>query len=163
MKARLPIVLRVITILAAAAMALALAPTQDRPAAGTQGIAHPHFAHFADLQWEAIPLPGSSCTSEVARLHLDPATQAAQMLIRTPDNCHVPRHWHTANESVVVITGTFIMECDGKEEALGPGSFGYIPGKMIHQAWTKDGESLLYVAVDAAWDVNWVNGPPKQP
>ena len=36
-----------------------------------------------------------------------------------------------------------------------------VPSKMVHEAWTtcKEG-ALLFITVDAAWDNNWVNGPP---
>jgi len=35
---------------------------------------------------------------------------------------------------------------------------------MIHQAWTKaDEDVLLFITVDGAWDVNWVDGPPRPP
>jgi anti-sigma factor ChrR (cupin superfamily) len=68
-------------------------------------------------------------------------------MIRSPKNYHVPRHWHTANETHTVISGTFIMEQDGgKREELGPGSFNYMPSKMVHQGWTKPDEgNLLFI------------------
>ena len=45
---------------------------------------------------------------------------------------------------------------------LGVGSYNYVPGKMTHEAWTTAREgALLFITVDAAWDINWVNGPPK--
>jgi hypothetical protein len=36
-----------------------------------------------------------------------------------------------------------------------------IPKQMHHQAWSSD-DSLVFITVDAAWDVNWVNGPPTK-
>lgn len=58
--------------------------------------------------------------------------------------------------------GTFIIESEGKRESLGVGSFNFVPSKMVHQAWTKPNEgALLFITVDGAWDINWVNGPPK--
>jgi hypothetical protein len=33
---------------------------------------------------------------------------------------------------------------------------------MRHEAWTTPKEgALLFITVDSAWDVNFVNGPPK--
>ena len=42
-----------------------------------------------------------------------------------------------------------------------PGGFNYIPAKMPHQAWTSEG-SVVFITVDAAWDVNWVGKPPSK-
>jgi mannose-6-phosphate isomerase-like protein (cupin superfamily) len=127
-----------------------------------QGTIGPMFVKFKDVNWEkAMPELGNN-SPEIAILHVDPKTKATQLMIRVPKNFHVPRHWHTANETHTIINGTFIMECEGKRAELGPGSFNYIPSKMIHQAWTKPNEgTLLFITTDGAWDVNWVDGPPK--
>jgi quercetin dioxygenase-like cupin family protein len=58
---------------------------------------------------------------EIVILHVDSQTQATQLMIRVPKNTHVPKHWHTSNETHTVISGTFIIECEGKREELGPG------------------------------------------
>jgi hypothetical protein len=42
---------------------------------------------------------------------------------------------------------------------FGPGSFNYMPAKMVHEAWLPAG-SLTFITVDGAWDINWVEGPP---
>jgi hypothetical protein len=50
---------------------------------------------------------------------------------------------------------------DGPREELGAGSFNYIPRRMVHEAWTKPDEgAVLFITVDGAWDVNWVDSPP---
>jgi quercetin dioxygenase-like cupin family protein len=82
-------------------------------------------------------------------------------MIRVPKNFHVPQHWHTANETHTIIKGTFIIESEGKRETLGPGSFNFVPSRMVHEAWTTSKEgALLFITVDGGWDINWVNGPP---
>ena len=100
---------------------------------------------------------------EIAILHVDPKTQATQLLIRVPKNSHVRKHWPSANETHTVVSGTFVIECEGQRAELSQGSFNYIPRKMSHEAWTKPNEgALLFITADGAWDVNWVNGPPKR-
>ena len=55
------------------------------------------------------------------------------------------------------------MECEGKTVELGQGGFNYTPRKMVHRAWTKPGEgALLFLTVDAAWDIHWVDDPPPR-
>ena len=84
-------------------------------------------------------------------------------MIRSPKNYHAPKHWHTANETHTVISGTFIMrDEDGKRAELGPGSFNYMPSKMVHEAWSKPDEgNLVFITVDGPWDLNLVDDPPK--
>jgi ChrR Cupin-like domain len=123
---------------------------------------HPLYLKFQHLKWEKIVPQLGDGSPEIAILRVDPKTGATQLMIRTPKNFHVPRHWHTANETHTIISGTFIMEhAGGHREELGAASFNYIPGKMIHQGWTKPDEgALLFITVDGAWDINWVDGPP---
>lgn len=91
---------------------------------------------------------------EIVILRVDPKTQATQLMIRVPKDFHVPRHWHSANETHTTINGTFILQHGNDErEELRPGSFSYIPRKMVHQGWTKPDEgALLFISVDGAWD-----------
>jgi quercetin dioxygenase-like cupin family protein len=110
---------------------------------------------FQDIKWERITPELGEASSEIAILHVDPKTQATQLMIRVPKNSHVERHWHNANETHTIISGAFILQPDnGDREELGPGSFNYIPRKMVHQAWTKPDEgALLFITVDGAWDL----------
>lgn len=117
---------------------------------------------FKDMRWGKIVPELGERSSEITILRVDPKTQATQLLIRVPKNFHVPMHWHTANETHTIISGTFIMECDGKRDTLNTGSFNYTPATMQHQAWTTNKEgALLFITVDKAWDINWVGEPPK--
>ena len=129
-----------------------------------QGANTPMFVRPEDMKWEQMFPEFGAGSPEMVILRVDPKTQATQLMIKTPKGFHVPKHWHTANESHTVLSGRFIMECDGKREELGPGSFNYVPSKMIHEAWTPpDTGALLLITVDGAWDINWVEGPPKPP
>jgi mannose-6-phosphate isomerase-like protein (cupin superfamily) len=124
--------------------------------------AHTLNLNLSDLKWEKIVPELGEKSSEIAILRVDPVTQATQLLIRVPKNFHVPKHWHTANETHTIVSGAFIIECEGKRVKLGPGGFNYTPSKMPHEAWTTPDEgTLLFITVDKAWDINWVGGPPK--
>ncbi len=124
----------------------------------------PMNVKFQDVKWDRIVPEMGEGSPRISILRVDPRTQATQLMIWTPRNFHVPRHWHSANETHTIVNGTFILECDGRREELGPGSFNYIPARMIHQAWTKpDEDALLFITVDSAWDIHWVDGPPQAP
>lgn len=122
------------------------------------------FVKAQDLEWKKIMPELGDRSPEIVFLRVDPKTQATQLMIRVPKDFHVPKHWHTANETHTILSGTFIMEGEGKRAELGPDSFNYIPSKMIHEAWTTPDEgTLLFITVDGTWDINWVDGPPQAP
>ena len=107
-----------------------------------------------NMKWE--PLGDSAF--EISILYTNPTTQATYLVIRGPGNQHVPRHWHSSNESITVVNGTFVMAHDGSDDktVLTPGGFAYMPAKMIHEAWTGDGGATYFITVDGKWDVNFV-------
>ena len=132
------------------------------PAGGARMSAHPVNIAAADMKWNRMFPELGEKSSEIAILQVDSTTGATRLMIRVPANFHVPRHWHSANETHTVVSGTFIVECEGKRATLGPGGFNYMPRKMVHEAWTPaDQGAVLFITVDAAWDNNWVDGPPK--
>ena len=88
----------------------------------------PMFVPLDDVKWSRIPpIPGkpAPCPNdpwpEIAILREAPGTRATQLFIRVPKNFHVPKHWGTANETHTIVSGTFIMECEGQRAELGPG------------------------------------------
>ncbi len=116
--------------------------------------------NLTDIKWEkALPDLGEN-SPEISILHVNPETHSTQLLIRLPKNFHVPKHWHSANETHTIISGSCIFQCGGKKNELGVGGFNYMPAKMLHEAWSTDAGCLLFITVDGAWDVNWVDGPP---
>jgi hypothetical protein len=42
-----------------------------------------------------------------------------------------------------------------------PGSFAWMPAKMIHEAWTGPDEALYFITADGKFDINWVEDAPK--
>ena len=106
-----------------------------------------------DMKWE--PLEGGF---EISTLYTNPTTQATYLVIRGPGNLHVPRHWHSSNESITVLKGTFVVAHDGSEDKteLKAGGFAYMPAKMIHEAWTGEAGATYSITVDGKWDVNFV-------
>lgn len=75
-----------------------------------------------EMKWETL---GGGF--EISILYTNPATQATYLVIRGGGNLHVPRHWHSSNESITVLRGTFTVAHDGGPEktALAPGGFLY--------------------------------------
>ena len=139
--------------------------TRHNPPAASQeshaGPQHATNARYGDLKWEAIVPELGADSPQVSILRVDAKTQATQLLIRVPKQMHVPVHWHSANETHTVIKGTFVFEHEGQRHELGPGGFNYLPARLHHQAWASD-DALVFITVDAGWDITWVNGPPTR-
>ncbi len=149
--------LAVAIILAVATFGCALrARMHPEPGAAPQA---PVFARYSELTWNKILPELGAKSPEIAILRVDPATQATQLMIRTPAAIHVRKHWHTANETHTLLRGKAILACEGHRVELGPGAFNFMPAKMVHEAWLP-ADSLTFITVDRAWDINWVEGPP---
>jgi hypothetical protein len=119
----------------------------------------PLFRNLSDLKWEKILPDLGENSPEICFLHVDPKTHATKLMIRAPKAIHVRKHWHTTNETHTMISGTAVFACEGMRIQQSPGSFNFMPAKMVHEAWISAG-SLAFITVDGAWDVNWVEGPP---
>ena len=147
-------------LLAALALATQVSTQQHSATAHSGGSGgHAMAARYGDLKWQPIVPELGADSPQISVLRVDPKTQATQLLIHMPKRMHVPMHWHSANETHTMIVGTAVFECDGKRVEIGPGGFNYMPAKMVHEAWLPAG-SLTFITVDAAWDINWMEGPP---
>ena len=116
-------------------------------------------ANMADLKW--APHPALPPGNMVAVLREDPATKAVDLLMKVDKDWHIGKHWHSPNERVTVIEGTFTSETDGKKVTFTKGGYMYLPSKTQHEAWLK-GKSTILVSGDAAFDVHYVN-PTDEP
>jgi mannose-6-phosphate isomerase-like protein (cupin superfamily) len=117
--------------------------------------------NYEDVKWQPIVPELGEDSPQIAILRVDPRTHATQLLIRTSKQMHVPLHWHSGNETHTVIRGEGTFAHGDVREQFGPGSFNYIPARMKHEAWVGD-DSLVFITVDSAWDIHWVNGPPTK-
>lgn len=148
-------------IVIAAPAAIAAQGPRTPPNHSAANAAAPIFMKYGAVRWERIFPKLGSRSPEISILRVDPRSHATQLLLRVPRDFHVPKHWHSANETHTIVSGTFVLDSAGKRVELGPGSFNFMPAKMVHEAWTKTNEgTVLFITVDGAWDVNFVEGPP---
>ena len=142
----------------ALALITLISPALAQNAPSHDPAVHPVFQNFSDLTWEKTNPEEGDNSPEVAILHVNPITKASELLIRTPKNYHVPKHWHTANETLTVIRGTFVMAHEGSDKRveLNVGSYAYMPAKMVHEGRTQGEGAMYLVTVDGAFDINWV-------
>ena len=90
----------------------------------------------------------------------DPTTGRSTLILKASPGCIVPWHFHTAEEQLIIISGTVMAEMtDHPLTRLGPGGFAVMAGRMPHQ-FTCQGKSacLMIVAFDRAYDIFWGKG-----
>lgn len=146
--------LLVVTLVTMVLATLGAARAGDTPAASAMTA-----KNAADLSWapaEVLP-PGAM----LAVIHQNAATGGVDLLMKVTGDYRVPPHWHTPNELVTVLDGTFVTDSAGMKHTLTEGGHMYLPSKTPHEAWCKGG-CLLLISGDGPFDVNYVN-PADEP
>ena len=106
---------------------------------------------------EFTPIPDLPACATAAILRGNPRSEAAWVLLKLASGCRVPWHWHTANETLVVISGKGRVEMkDGPPLDFVPGAYASLPSRHAHQAICSR-ECLLFNGADAAFDVHYVD------
>jgi len=116
----------------------------------SMGVATPAKSKFANL-------PGLPTCMTVAVLHGDPTKGPATLLLKFTPGCSVPWHWHTAGESLVLVSGAGTAQMkDGQPMAMKSGDYLFLPGKGIHR-FTANTAVYLYDMPDGAFDIHYVD------
>jgi quercetin dioxygenase-like cupin family protein len=87
----------------------------------------------------------------------DPTAGPSTLILKAPPGCVVPWHSHTAEEQLIVISGTVLAEMtDHPPTRLGPGGFAMMGGHMPHQFSCRGRSAcLMFVTFDRAYDIFW--------
>jgi quercetin dioxygenase-like cupin family protein len=107
-------------------------------------------------------MPGLPECMTLAVQRGDPSKGPSVILIRFKAGCVVPWHWHTANEALIMVSGSGKAEMkDGKPMPMHPGDYLFLPGKGIHQ-FTAVTPVLLYDTPEGAFDIHYVDASGKE-
>jgi quercetin dioxygenase-like cupin family protein len=122
------------------------------------------FATFAPSQNNmgvASPanLPGLPTCMTASVLHGDPTKGPSVLLLKFTPGCAVPWHWHTADETLVLVSGT--GEAQMKDDQPMAGGFLFLPGKGIHR-FTAKSAVYLYDMPNGAFDIHYVDAEGKE-
>jgi hypothetical protein len=120
----------------------------------------PVTLNAADLQWGPAP-PMLPKGAQLAVMHGDPMKAGPfAMRIKAADGYTIPPHWHTRDEELTIISGTFILHMGDTMTAdphtLTPGAYHFLPGKMHHAAEFK-GETIVQVTGMGPFDIHYLN------
>jgi len=88
----------------------------------------------------------------------DPAKGPSTIILKSPPNCLVPWHYHTAEEQLIVVEGSVRTEMDGMSaRALGAGGFAMMPSNAKHQFSCQSKTAcVMFVTFDRVYDIFWV-------
>jgi quercetin dioxygenase-like cupin family protein len=143
--------------LALLASAPALAgDTAKKAAPGKEAIT----LNAGDIKWGDAP-PDLPKGAQLAVLHGDPAKKAVfTMRLKMPKGYKIPPHWHTNDEQLTILSGTFVLHMgdtmDAPAHELGPGAYHFLPGKMHHAAEVK-GDTVLQIDGMGPFDIHYLN------
>lgn len=146
---------RVLT-LALIACAVLAGPAQAQGASDAQA-----FINTKDIKWTDAP-PSLPKGAKIAVLQGDPGKAGPfVMRFKAPAGYKVAPHWHSQEESVTVISGTFYLGMGDKLDtksarALSAGGFSFMPGKVNVYAFTKV-PTVVQINGNGPFDITYVN------
>jgi hypothetical protein len=113
-----------------------------------------------DVKWGEAP-PDLPKGAQLAVLHGDPSKKGPYTIrFKAPDGYAIPPHWHTMDEQLTIVSGTFVLHMgdtmDSPAVDLEPGGYHFLPGKAHHAAETR-GETVVQVHGMGPFDIHYLN------
>jgi len=89
----------------------------------------------------------------------DPAKPGSIFVEKFAPGCPIPWHWHTPNEHVMMVSGTFNFEIKGEKAVqVHAGDFVLIPSHRVSQTTCVGPEPCLnFLYTDAPMDIHFVD------
>jgi mannose-6-phosphate isomerase-like protein (cupin superfamily) len=113
-----------------------------------------------EIKWGEAP-PDFPKGAQLAVLFGDPSKEGPFTLrFKMPDGYKIMPHWHSQDEQLTVLAGTFILHMGdtlkSPAHTLGAGAFHFLPAKMHHSAEAK-GETVVQVHGTGPFDIHYLN------
>ena len=120
-----------------------------------QSAQQPQFVKAEEAKLVSSPvLP--ECLSFVIE-HGDPKAGSSISLLKFASGCTVPMHWHSANEQLMLATGTAQVEMQGEQpHTLKAGGYYFMPAHHLHQLSCPSG-CTWHRAMDGPIDIHYVD------
>jgi quercetin dioxygenase-like cupin family protein len=118
------------------------------------------FINTGDLKWGDAP-PVLPRGAKIAVLNGDPFKPGQYTLrLSLPANYRLPPHWHTLNENLTIVSGTFYVgmgdKTTGHAHEVRTGGYHYLPAKQHHYAFTKSA-AVVQVSGEGPFDINYID------
>jgi len=111
------------------------------------------------------PLPNLPPCLTGASERGNPMTEESVLLLHFKAGCRVPWHWHTAEETLLIVSGTLRAEMKGgaKPMLLHQGDYAFMPSHNIHQAaCVGTVPCSLFLHSSVAFDIHYVDSSGKE-
>jgi quercetin dioxygenase-like cupin family protein len=152
-----PLSLTIVLALLAAAPAVRGSDPKKKPTAAKPSAVS---INADEIKWGDAP-PDLPKGGQVAVLHGDPSRKGTfTMRFKMPDGYKIAPHWHTQDEQLTIVSGTFILHMgdtmDAPAHDLEAGAFHYLPAKAHHAAEAK-GETVVQIHGMGPFDIHYLN------
>jgi mannose-6-phosphate isomerase-like protein (cupin superfamily) len=116
--------------------------------------------NVAELKWGDAP-PDLPRGAQLAVLHGDPTQKVPfTMRLKVPTGYKLPPHWHTQDEQLTILSGTFVMHMgdtmDAPATILTAGAYHFLPAKAHHSAEAR-GETVIQIHGVGPFDIHYLN------
>jgi quercetin dioxygenase-like cupin family protein len=139
-------------------LALALVTTGGlvrSAASAQQATDQPMVQHAASAKYDPFPNTPDCVTGAVERG--DPASGPSVILAKFKPDCAVPWHFHTPNETILMVSGAARFQAKGdKPASLRAGDYAWMPAKHVHTFSTEQG-CMMFLIADGAFDIHYVD------
>ena len=103
----------------------------------------------ADLKWKEM---GNGVAA--ARVSGDMEKGASRFFLKYPVGLVTPKHHHSTDHYVTVVSGTITLTVKGIEHKLGPGAYFALTKKASHTAKVEGNEeAVFFIQADGPWNV----------
>ena len=120
-----------------------------------QSAQQPQFVNADEARF--LSAPGAPECYSFALEHGDPKAGNSVMLVKLASGCTMPMHWHSANEQLMLVTGTAQVEMQGEQpHTLKAGGYYFMPAHHLHQLSCASGCSFHRV-MDGPVDIHYVD------
>lgn len=121
----------------------------------TQAADQPKVQHSASAKYDPFPNAPDCVTGAVERG--DPASGPSVILAKFKPGCSVPWHFHTPNETILMVSGVGRFQARGdKPASLRAGDYAWMPSMHVHMFSSEQG-CVMFLTSDGAFDIHYVD------
>ena len=119
------------------------------------------YTNPGDMKWGDAP-PVFPKGAKMTVLQGDPGKAGGFVgRLQLPANYKIAPHWHTQDEDLTIISGTFYLAEGDKMDmksahAMKAGAYHHLPGKTHHFAYTK-GPAVVQINAQGPFDMTYIN------
>ncbi|MHB8540880.1 MAG: cupin domain-containing protein [Candidatus Acidiferrales bacterium] len=111
------------------------------------------------------PLPNLPACVTGASEQGNPMSEASTLLLHFRAGCSVPWHWHTPEETLMIVSGTIRagMKGESKPMFLHQGDYAALPSHNVHQArCVGTVPCTVFLQSSGAFDIHYVDSAGKE-